>query len=176
MSILQLVCRLPTDDVQPLPNGFNPRTYCDQADIDGWLELRRLAFAGLPTAVGSWSARDFEREFLNQPWWRPDRLLLVEPSDRPASNCRLQFAGAVSVVERRGATKVRWSVHWLAVAPAWRGQGIGRWLLAAAHRRAYDQGSQEIYAETHRSWTAAIGLYEQAGYRQHQPARREIES
>lgn len=53
----------------------------------------------------------------------------------------------------------------LAVAPAARGKGIGRLLLAGVLERARAAGVQHLYLEVRESNSRAIALYESAGFR-----------
>ncbi|HET8898584.1 MAG TPA: N-acetyltransferase [Rhodanobacteraceae bacterium] len=62
---------------------------------------------------------------------------------------------------RRGSTVVR--LYSLVAAPEARGRGVGRALLAAAERHARRRG-RELRLEVRVDNTAAIALYESAGY------------
>ncbi len=83
MSVVQLTRRL---DARPQPiavPGIRLRNYEGRADIPLWLELRRRAFARQKLGVGNWEVRDFEREFLEKPWWQPHAMwfAVAEPGD-----------------------------------------------------------------------------------------------
>jgi len=52
----------------------------------------------------------------------------------------------------------------VAVAPAAKGQGVGRQLLEFAERVACDEGYQSIRLYTHEKMTENIGLYARIGY------------
>ena len=155
---------------QPTPRtmaGVRLRTYAGEADTAAWLEVRRRAFADEAVGVGAWGPADFDREFLAQPWWRPDRLWLAETA--PIDCQPPSVIGTVALMERGTSARTRWSIHWLAMVPEWRGRGIGRLLLDTAHRAAWDAGGREVWAETHAAWIAANRLYEAAGYRLGRP-------
>ena len=53
----------------------------------------------------------------------------------------------------------------IAVAPAHRGRGIGRGLLAHAERKARDRGIAEIRLSTNSAFESNIRLYRSVGYR-----------
>jgi putative acetyltransferase len=53
----------------------------------------------------------------------------------------------------------------MAVAPPERGRGIGRRLLVAAIARARALGASSLFLGSNRRLTAAVGLYESAGFR-----------
>ncbi len=52
----------------------------------------------------------------------------------------------------------------LAVAPAWRGQGVGRWLLLSALHRARAQGARQCTLEVRSGNQEALALYESLGF------------
>ncbi|MFD1721500.1 GNAT family N-acetyltransferase [Amnibacterium endophyticum] len=60
---------------------------------------------------------------------------------------------------------VRMEVKHLYVAPAARGTGLGRLLLAAAVERAREAGAATVVLDTNRSLEAAGGLYRSVGFR-----------
>lgn len=64
---------------------------------------------------------------------------------------------------RRGSSTAR--LYSLATAAAARGRGLGRRLLAAVEAAAAARGVQRIRLEVRRDNAAAVGLYEQTGYR-----------
>ncbi len=53
----------------------------------------------------------------------------------------------------------------MSVAKAWRRQGIGRKILAALCRSAYQAGYQVAILETTTTWQDAISFYEHFGFR-----------
>jgi ribosomal protein S18 acetylase RimI-like enzyme len=55
------------------------------------------------------------------------------------------------------------------VAPAVRGFGLGRRLLAALEARAAEHGASAVRLETNGSLTEAIAMYRSAGYREVEP-------
>lgn len=81
---------------------------------------------------------------------------------------------------------VGYAVYWLvgpelhllnlAVAPAWRRQGIGRALLTEALRRGREAGAEIAWLEVRPSNTAALALYHSLGFRQVMVRKRYYES
>ncbi len=57
------------------------------------------------------------------------------------------------------------NIHDLAVLPEFRGQGIGRQLLAAVDRKAIEFGCGKVTLEVQENNTRARRLYEQAGFK-----------
>jgi ribosomal protein S18 acetylase RimI-like enzyme len=64
---------------------------------------------------------------------------------------------------------VRYEVKHLYVAPAGRGRGLGRDLLAELERRARDLGAGELVLDTNDSLAAAGGLYRSSGFERIEP-------
>lgn len=175
----------------PEVKGLRVRTFHDATDINAWLSIRHKAFARQRLGVLAWSAADFRREFLTKPWWRPEHMWFAEafgqisradvaplsfwwgePVAMPQENIVEQPMpaegfpiGTVTLALRGEGASATPVVHWLAVLPAWRRQGVGRLLLAHLERRAWQLGYRRVALETHAAWTAAVHLYEQAGYR-----------
>ncbi|MDD5057061.1 MAG: GNAT family N-acetyltransferase [Sideroxydans sp.] len=80
-----------------------------------------------------------------------------------------KLAGMVIVVTpdspaRRLANMDEAELHLLAVADAYRGQGLGRVLVSAAISAAHEFGFQKMILWTQPTMTAAQGLYESTGF------------
>lgn len=146
------------------PPGVRLRHFEGPGDVDLWLELRRRAFARERFGVRDWTAAEFAREFLEKPWWRPERLWFAVPE--LAASGGPPAVGTVALARRSGAAGDRAVLHWLAVLPAWRRRGVARLLVSAAEAACWDAGEREIWLETHAAWQAAVQFYEALGYRQ----------
>lgn len=144
------------------PAGFRPRHFAGIEDIDSWLELRERAFRGEMPPARRWSAREFEREFLSQPWWLAERFFVLESASFEGQAPR--WAGSVVLSERRGSGDVRACVHWLMVDPDFRRRGLARWLLSALICAAWNLGLREVLLESHSGWSAALKCYRAAGF------------
>ncbi|MGC4005390.1 MAG: GNAT family N-acetyltransferase [Pirellulales bacterium] len=170
-GILRLTKRLESPPVLPAtPAGYAIRTFREAGDISGWLKLRDRSFARQRESLQSWTERDFDREFLDKPWWRPERMWLAESllpwfdpwrsEEHPAG----EIVGAVALGERPTPEGPLAIVHWLMVAPRARRGGLARALMAHLERAAWDGGAREVGLETLRSWEAAVELYRGMGY------------
>ena len=147
------------------PTGVLLRHYRGQEDIGPFLALREAAFQGEELGVRPWSERDFEREFLLKPWWRPERMWLAERSAHDGSAAPTSTPiGTVTMALRGSGPAAVPVVHWLCVHPRARRLGIGRLLLAALERTAWEAGFRTVALETHVRWRAANRLYEAHGF------------
>lgn len=161
-SVLHLTRRLTAEPELAVADGLRLRHFAGPADIDIWLELRHKAFARQKVGVRRWDRSDFEDEFLARPWWQPDRLWFAHVevgwSRRPLD------VGTVTLALRGSGEDAKPVVHWLAVLPEWRRRGIGRLLMSALERSAWQQGYRQVWLETHAAWTSAVAMYQQLGY------------
>ncbi|MDZ4817716.1 MAG: GNAT family N-acetyltransferase [Planctomycetota bacterium] len=139
------------------------RHFSGPADVGLWLDLRQRAFARQRVGVGQWTEADFQREFLDKPWWQPERLWFAHPP-RTGSGSESQAIGTVALALRGEGPSAKAVVHWLCVLPAWRGRGVGRLLMHAVESAAWDAGYREIWLETHVAWQEAASFYDRLGY------------
>lgn len=140
-------------------------------DIAAILQLER----GCETAA-HWSEEQY-REAIEQADHLPERFVVVAEIDDSlvrASNAKIP---ALSPQEaRRRGTPVgflvarraerEWELENIAVAPKFRGQGIGRQLLDGLLAHAKEAKNAAIFLEVRESNAAARTLYERAGFRQ----------
>lgn len=164
-QVLHLVRKL-TEPPQAVDvPGVGLRNYRGPGDISVWLTLRELAFARERLGVGSWQEGDFRREFLEKPWWRPERqwfaYVLPEAGLGMGSE---KVIGTITWADRGRPPVVQGAVHWLAVLPICRRLGVARQLLAQVEKSCWDSGLREIVVETHVAWERAVAFYASAGY------------
>ncbi len=160
-NVIQLTRQLTSRPNPPENAGIRLRRYRGREDIATWLDIRRRAFAKQKVGVRDWQESDFEREFLQKPWWRPgvmwfadaQRMLLPDTS-----------VGTVTLAQRGTPPDDIPVVHWLCVLPGYRRTGIGRLLLAALEAAVWDAGGRQVWLETHAGWVEAARLYTACGY------------
>lgn len=85
------------------------------------------------------------------------------PSDAQPVSIMLRTPEGATVAGLNGVSHWRWLyVRHVFVAPVWRGQGIGRELMALAEREAHRRGCVGVYLDTFSEGTAAF--YERLGF------------
>ena len=161
-TVLQLVRPLEEPPIVSPRSDWRLRHYESAGDVDLWLALRAASFADSSRPVRPWTRADFAREISGKPWWRPEAVWFVERIDRVPP-----LPIGTAVLARRGPAGAGVPViHWLAVLPDYRRQGVGRLLVAQLESLAWQSGEREIALETHASWTAAVAFYRALGYRE----------
>ena len=116
------------------------------ADIDALVALE----AGFP-----------EEDRFDRRTWR--RLLSGHASVLVSGTPRDGLLAAAVMLYRKGAAVAR--LYSLTVAPAARGQGLARALMAACEADATDRGARAVRLEVRVTNSSAIRLYEAGGYR-----------
>jgi GNAT superfamily N-acetyltransferase len=163
--VMQLTRKLSERPRARVRDAVAVRSFQGQADVEVWLDLRRRAFARQPLGVRDWDASDFQREFIEKSWWRPEAMWFAEtrPLLLPA-----RPVGTVTLAYRGDLPDAKPVVHWLAVLPSHRRRGIGRLLMATLEAAVWDAGLRQVWLETHGQWAEAVRLYQALGY---EPAR-----
>ncbi len=144
------------------PDGISVRAFRPGADDEAWVEVNAAAFADLPDQSG-WTIEDLRRR-LHESWFDAQGFLIAE-STRPGHEG--QIAGfhwtKVHGRDAHGHEPIG-EVYVVAVAPLWRGTGLGRALVLAGleHLRRAGLAQAMLYVDA--SNTAAIGLYESLGF------------
>ena len=142
--------------------GVQLRHFAGPDDIAPWLRLREAAFARQRLGVRQWTEEEFRAELLDKPWWSNERMWLAEGTALDPAQQRL--IGSVTWADRATTHEVRPAIHWLAVLPSYRRQGVGQLLMAALERSCWDAGYRQIWLETHVAWSAAGEFYQRLGY------------
>jgi GNAT superfamily N-acetyltransferase len=158
--VIQLAKRLDEMPQVMQALGFRLRHFASDDDIRRWLNLRDAAFADVKPRPGSWTEADFQREFLSQPWWQPERMWLAEVPEAGEP----VLVGSVTLGRRGADGSERAVIHWLMVHPSWHRRGVGTALLRAVERACWGRDWQTIAVETHSGWSAAVEFYLAHGY------------
>lgn len=151
---------------EPLVTGTTAitiRAFGKVDDREHWVALRNAAFSDETPPGRAWTVEDFDRELATKWWWLPERTWFAELTGMASAECRA--VGTVTLAARGTPDKFVPVVHWLAVLPEYRRQGVAQALLNELERAAYQAGYHELHVETHSAWTAAVRFYASAGYR-----------
>lgn len=149
-----LLAPMPTPQV---PTGIILRPFDAERDREQWLELNRRAFAGLPDQ-GNWTAADLDRR-ITQHWFDPAGFLLA------FEGTTLLGAHWTKVHGHQGGDHETFGeVYVLAVDPAAQGRGLGTCLLLAGLGYLRDLGLNQAMLYVDEANSAAIALYEAAGF------------
>jgi mycothiol synthase len=138
-----------------LPPGVRLRPFVPGSDERDWLALNRLAFADHPEQ-GRWTQADL-RARQAEPWFDPAGFLLAESSGGLAGFHWTKIHSEMSPA-------LVGEVYVIGVAPAWRGSGLGRGLLAAGLRHLADRGAQSVILYVEEDNAPAVRLYTGLGF------------
>ncbi len=142
---------------EPLP-GITIRQFVESAeDIGQWLAIHTDAYGQLVTGARPWTARDFSREFLSKPNWRPGDMWFAQvfPDGEAIGTITCS-----RLVDEDGGSVIRW----LGVCREWQRRGVGRALVSVAEQYSWKQERPYLRLETLNTWTVAVALYESVGY------------
>ncbi|NLS76064.1 MAG: GNAT family N-acetyltransferase [Chloroflexi bacterium] len=143
------------EDLEHVPEvtvapGYGLRTF-QPGDEAHWLRICKPEF-GM-----TWDAAGLHREILDKPWFKPEHMFFVTHEGTPV--------GVATAWRRTVGETVEASVHYIAVEPAHRGQGLGRTLLLAVMHRVRELGFPNCGLRTNDFRWDAIGLYWKYGWR-----------
>lgn len=153
--------------LQAIASGYTSRErYRVSRDESDALTTLRLALEPLPEPAifrFPFDDNDLQRyavlvpnEFCLGAWAAPNEPANPDPTSGPE-----QAAIALAEPHEWNSTLWVWEFH---VAEAWRGQGVGRRLMAELARRAAAAGLRALVCETQNTNVAAIRFYRAAGF------------
>lgn len=140
--------------IGPLPPGFEIRSLAGEEEVDAYVQLHRSVFESKNMTV-EWRLRVLQR-----PEYIPHLdLVVVMPNNELVAfgicwfdKARLPVAQPCGQIEPMGVHR------------AYRNMGIGKAILIEAIRRLRDMGAKQIFVETDEDRSAAVALYESAGF------------
>jgi mycothiol synthase len=143
-----------------LPDGVTLRPYREGRDDAAFLEVNNAAFAGHPEN-GGWDEATFaERRALD--WFDPNGLIMAWRGDELLGFHWTKWHSHDS--DEVPAHEPVGEVYVLAVHPRAQGLGLGRALLEAGLAHLWDRGCRLAVLYVDCDDTAAVGLYESAGF------------
>lgn len=151
------------------PAGISIRAFRPGEDDEAWLKLNAEAFASHPEQ-GQWTRTDLA-ERLNEPWFDPAGFFLAE---RVSAAQPERVSGAERELVGFHWTKTHpagayaqeevGEVYVLGVSPRAQGLGLGRVLLHLGMAYLSTRGFRTVILYVDGDNTAAVRLYEQAGF------------
>jgi ribosomal protein S18 acetylase RimI-like enzyme len=136
-----------------LPAGFTIRPLAGENEVEAYVRLHRAAFESKNMTV------DWRRRTLCCPEYRADLdLVVVAPDGRLAGFC-------VCWLDIDSKGRPSGQIEPLGVHKGFRHLGLGRVLVSEGLRRLSLHGVQSVYVETDQHRNAALGLYEEVGFR-----------
>jgi ribosomal protein S18 acetylase RimI-like enzyme len=143
---------MPLPDIS-LPRDWEIRPLTGQAEVGAYVALHRAVFES-NSMREEWRSR-----VLQQPDYLPQLdLVAATPAHELAAFCVCWFDQAGPEGCPCG------QIEPLGVHAAYRGQGLGKALLAEGIRRLRELGAEQIFVETDNYRNAALALYESVGF------------
>lgn len=147
-------------DVSTPPEGVEIRPYRRGDDDEAFLRVNNAAFEGHPEN-GGWDADEFARR-RSFDWFDPGDLLMAWRGDELLGFHWTKWHGHDS--DEVPAHEPVGEVYVLAVAPEAQGMGLGKMLLEAGLAHLHDLGVRIAVLYVDCASTAAVRLYERAGF------------
>lgn len=147
-----------TPEAAPLPAGLRVETFAPHLE-PAFLHAIAATYEGsfdCPAVDGLRDPADVIASHKASGVFTPAAWFLVRQGDEPA---------AVVLVNLRQAQRVCELVY-MGVAPAFRGRGLGRWLVARARQAARDMDCSQITVTVDAANVPALRLYSEAGFGQ----------
>jgi GNAT superfamily N-acetyltransferase len=136
----------------PLPPPFTLRPF-QPGDIQTWI---RIESAADPYQTAT--AELFDRQFGGDVAMLTERQLYLCNGTGEAIGTATAWFDPTNPVPNWGR------IHWVAILPAWQGQGLAKPLLSAACARLRALGHSRAYLRTETVRSVAISLYRQFGF------------
>jgi GNAT superfamily N-acetyltransferase len=137
----------------PLPSPFSVRYY-EPGDVDTWLRIQHAAEVHRPL-----DRTVFDRAF------GPDEAALGARQCFLCGPDREAIGTATAWFDHDYHGRPYGRVHWVAILPAWQGQGLSKPLLCEVCNRLRQLHHQRAYLVTHTARIPAIRLYLRFGFR-----------
>ncbi len=140
-----------------LPEGYAFRTY-REGDAGAFVRVKNAAFAGEAGGGRAWTLEDFQKEYLESPTFRPERVFFAV--------CGEELVGTTTAWTAEHEGREVGLIHWVAVTPEHRGRGVGEALNARALHHLKEMGYREAVLSTNASLQSAVRLYHRLGFRE----------
>jgi GNAT superfamily N-acetyltransferase len=150
-----MMVRQDLDDIPPypLPASYSFRGY-KPGDEALWRQIQTAA-----DRYNEITPELFEREFGTDPVRLAERqLYLCEGEGQPVGT-------STAWVDEHFQDPTYGRIHWVAILPAWQGQGLAKPLLSLTCQRLKALGHQRVYLTTESARIPALNLYLKFGFK-----------
>ncbi len=137
------------------PAGYRIRTY-ETGDDTAFVRIKNAAFISENTGGRAWTSADFEKEYLDSPYFDPKRVLFAVCGDEPVGTTTAWTA----MYQGRDVGLI----HWVAVVPEHRSKGLGWVLNVRALHKLKALGYGEAILNTSEKLESAVRLYRRLGF------------
>ncbi len=142
-------------DANP-PSGYRIRTF-ETGDDAAFVRIKNAAFQSGNGGGRPWTVADFEKEYLDSPYFDRKRVLFAVCGDEPVGTTT-----AWSATYRGREVGL---IHWVAVVPEHRNKGLGWVLNVRALHKLKALGYREAILNTSETLESAVRLYHRLGFK-----------
>ena len=137
------------------PAGYRIRNY-ETGDDAAFVRIKNAAFMVENVGGRAWTVADFEKEYLDSPYFERKRVLFAVCGDEPV--------GTTTAWSATYRGKEVGLIHWVAVVPEHRKKGLGWVLNVRALHRLKALGYGEATLNTSETLESAVRLYRRLGF------------
>ncbi len=137
------------------PAGYRIRTY-ETGDDTTFVRIKNAAFMSENAGGRAWTSADFEKEYLDSPYFDPKRVLFAICGDEPV--------GTTTAWTATNQGRDVGLIHWVAVVPEHRSKGLGWVLNVRALHKLRALGYGEAILNTSETLESAVRLYRRLGF------------
>ena len=137
------------------PAGYRIRTY-ETGDDTAFVRIKNAAFMSENAGGRAWTSADFEKEYLDSPYFDPKRVLFAICGDEPV--------GTTTAWTATHQGRDVGLIHWVAVVPEHRSKGLGWVLNVRALHKLRALGYGEAILNTSETLESAVRLYRRLGF------------
>ena len=137
------------------PAGYRVRTY-ETGDDAAFVRIKNAAFMTENGNGRAWTAANFQKEYLDSPYFKPERVLFAVYNGEPV--------GTTTAWTAMNHAKEVGLIHWVAVVPEHRRKGLGWVLNVRAVHKLKELGYGEAILNTSETLESAVRLYHRLGF------------
>jgi mycothiol synthase len=138
------------------PSGYGIRTF-ETGDDVAFVRIKNAAFQSGNGGGRPWTVADFEKEYMDSPYFERKRVLFAVCGDEPV--------GTTTAWTAMHHGREVGLIHWVAVVPEHRNKGLGWVLNVRALHRLKALGYREAILNTSETLESAVRLYHRLGFK-----------